>query len=546
MRKSLLLLAAFMVAVSLFGQHDHFTRQDTLRGSITPEREWWDLLHYHLDISVHPSDSTLAGKNTVRYRVLDEAKRMQIDLQRPLKIDSVLQNGQLQLFEKEGNAYFISLSQEQQKGSENEVEIWYSGKPRIAIRPPWDGGITWRVDDYGNPFVASSCQGIGASVWWPCKDHMYDEPDSMRISVRVPPGLMDVSNGRLISVENHPDSSTTFHWEVRNPINNYGVNINVGDYVHFADTFPGEHGPLSCDFYVLRDNLQKAKKHFKEAHRTLAALEHWYGPYPFYEDGYKLVEAPYLGMEHQSSVTYGNGFDYGYLGMDLSRSGWGMKFDFIIVHETAHEWFANNITYKDIADMWVHEAFAAYAEALFVEFHYGKDAGGEYVTGTRANVVNNAPIIGPYGVNKEGSNDMYYKGANMLHTLRQVLDNDDKWREILRGLNEEFRHQTVTTKQVEDYISEHFGRDLTPIFNQYLRDVRIPVLQYYWRGNNLHYQWVNVVEGFDMPLKLKVGKTFVVLHPTTQPATKSFDKGVKKLDPNPDYYVSFRKINPDE
>lgn len=535
------LLLFLLFSASLFSQHE-FTRQDTLRGTITPERAWWDLQHYHLDIFVNPADSTISGKNTVTYKVLEPHQRMQIDLQPPLRIDSVMQNGIRQPAERDGRAWFIDLTEQQPAESTQSITVYYSGRPRIARRPPWDGGITWRKDDRGNPFVASTCQGIGASVWWPCKDHMYDEPDSMRISVRVPPNLVNVSNGRLEATEVHADSSRTFHWVVRNPINNYGVNINIGDYVHFSDTFPGEDGPLSCDFWVLRQDFDKARHYFPtETERTLAALEHWFGPYPFYEDGYKLVHAPYLGMEHQSSVTYGNGFQHGYLGMDLSRSGWGMKFDFIIVHESGHEWFANNITYRDIADMWIHESVTAYSEGLFVEFFYGKDAGAEYIIGTRANVLNDKPIIGQYGVNHEGSGDMYYKGANMLHTIRQLAESDDQWRDMHRGMNRDFRHQTVTTQQIENYMSNALGRDLTPIFDQYLRDVRIPVLQYYWQKNTLHYQWVNTVQEFDLPVRVKIGRETIVLDVTTE--WKEFvAKKATDLTIDPDFYVIGRSI----
>lgn len=544
MRIFITLSLCVMLSPVLEAQHGNFNRQDTLRGTITPERAWWDLVHYHLDIFVNPADSSIAGNNTITYKVLESNQRMQIDLQPPLRIDSVLQNGVIQPAERDGKAWFVELQPEQNTGEINQLVVWYSGKPRVARRPPWDGGIAWKKDDNGNPFVGSSCQGIGASVWWPCKDHMYDEPDSMRISVRVPKGLMNVSNGILENTEIHADSSRTTHWVVRNPINNYGVNINIGDYAYFADTFPGENGPLACSYYVLKQDLDKARDHFpEEARRTLAALEHWFGPYPFYEDGYKLVHAPYLGMEHQSSVTYGNGFDFGYLGMDLSRSGWGMKFDFIIVHESAHEWFANNITYRDMADMWIHESFAAYSESLFLEFFYGKDAGAEYVVGTRANVINDKPIIGQYGVNHSGSGDMYYKGANMLHTIRQFMDDDEKWRAMLRGLNRDFRHETVKTEEIENYISESLDRDLSPVFDQYLRDVRIPVLQYYWKGNELYFQWVNSVEGFDMPVGIKVGKERLLLEPTKEWHSVTVKKARGDLEIEADYYATAKKIS---
>ncbi len=385
-------------------------------------------------------------------------------------------------------------------------------------------------------------QGEGASLFWPNKDHMYDEPDSMMIRVTVPKNLMDVSNGRLRQVENHPDGSRTFHWAVTNPINNYGVNVNVGDYVHFSEVYPGEKGNLDCDYYVLRDNLDKAKAQFKDVPRMLKAFEHWFGPYPFYEDGFKLVEVPYLGMEHQSSVTYGNKYRNGYLGRDLSGSGWGLKFDYIIIHESGHEWFANNITYKDIADMWVHESFTTYSEPIFVEYHYGKQAGSEYAIGLRRNIANDKPIIGPYHVNASGSGDMYPKGANMLHTLRQVVRDDEKWRKILRGLNQEFYHQTVTSAQIENYLSRQIGRDLNPFFDQYLRDVRIPVLEYRLEGNRLSYRWTNTVSGFNLPVKVQAGEKELWLEPvTTKWKTTKTKAAVTDIKVDPNFYVSQKK-----
>ena len=515
-----------------------FTRQDTLRGSITKERAWWDVKHYHLDIKVNPKDSTISGSNKIKYTVLKEYQIMQIDLQVPMHIDKVTQDGISLKYNREGNVYYIELVALQKAGSQKELIIYYSGKPKIAVNPPWDGGITWKKDKNGNPFIASSCQGLGASVWWPNKDHMYEEVEGMLISVNVPGNLTDVSNGRLQSVVKQKDGTKTFNWVVVNPINNYGVNINVGDYVTFSEKFKGEKGDLDCTYYVLRDNLAKAKEHFKDVPRMLKAFEHWFGPYPFYEDSYKLVEAPYLGMEHQSSVTYGNDYKMGYLGSDLSGTGWGLKFDFLIIHESGHEWFANNITYKDIADMWIHESFTNYSESLFVEYYYGKEASYEYVRGTRAGIDNDKPIIGIYDVNKKGSGDMYPKGGNMLHTLRQIVNDDEKWRSILRGLNSTFYHQTVTTKQIEDYLSQQVGMDLNPFFNQYLRDVRIPTLEYYFKYNNLYSRWTNCVSGFNMPLKVSIDNTEKWIKPTTE--WTMIDKNVKitSLVIDKNFYVS--------
>jgi aminopeptidase N len=515
-----------------------FSRQDSLRGSITKERAWWDVKYYHLDIKVNPADSTISGSNTIKYQVLDEYQTMQIDLQNPMQILKVVQDGKPLKYAREGNAYFISLLAPQTTGSIKELTVFYSGKPKVAINPPWDGGITWKKDANGKWFIASSCQGLGASVWWPNKDHMYDEVEGMTISVNVPGDLMDVSNGRLQDVKKIKDGTKTYTWVVKNPINNYGVNINIGDYVNFSEKYQGEKGALDCDYYVLRDNLAAAEEQFKDVPKMLKAFEYWFGPYPFYEDSYKLVEAPYLGMEHQSSVTYGNGFKNGYLGRDLSGTGWGLKFDFIIIHESGHEWFANNITYKDIADMWIHESFTNYSESLFVEFYYGKEAGAEYVRGIRKNIENDKPIIGQYNVNNEGSSDMYYKGANMLHTIRQIVNDDKKWRSILRGLNSTFYHQTVTTKQIEDYLSTASGIDLQTVFNQYLRDTRIPTLEYFTQKNALVYRWINCVAGFKMPVKVIVDGEEFTLKANTEWNAQVINGEKPKISINSNFYVA--------
>ena len=518
-----------------------FTRQDTLRGSITKDRAWWDVKQYHLDIKVNPADSTISGSNTIRYKVLDSYNRMQIDLQEPLEIKKIIQDGKELKYQRDGNVFYIDLVAFQNPGEIKEVAVFYGGKPKIAVRPPWDGGITWSKDNNGKPFIASSCQGLGASVWWPNKDHMYDEVDDMLIRVNVPKNLTNVSNGRLQSVIDLNDGTRTFNWFVSNPINNYGVNINIGDYVSFSEVYKGEKGNLDCYYYVLRDNLEKAKIHFQDVPRMLKAFEHWFGPYPFYEDSYKLVEAPYLGMEHQSSVTYGNGFKNGYRRTDLSGTGWGMKFDFIIIHESGHEWFANNITYKDIADMWIHESFTNYSESLFVEYYYGKEAGAEYVRGTRKGIKNDKPIIGYYDVNIEGSGDMYNKGGNMLHTLRQILNEDEKWRTILRGLNSTFYHQTVTTKQIEDYLSKNVGLVLATFFDQYLRDIRIPTFEYKFKNNTLSYRWTNCVPGFNIPVKVTLNGKEQWLKPQKEWTNLPQNARDLKVEVDKDFYVELLK-----
>jgi len=470
--------------------------------------------------------------------VIEPNGLMQIDLQPPMKITRITKDGISQKFTRDGNAWFVKLNAKQKKGEINYLTVEFEGKPKIGKRLPWNGGVNWGPDKDGNPFIVTANQGDGASLWWPCKDHSYDEPDSMLISVTVPEPLVNVSNGRLRKLEKNADGTATSHWFVSNPINNYGVNINVGNYVHFGEKYKGEKGSLDCDYWVLAYNLEKAKEHFKQVPQMLEAFEHWFGPYPFYEDGFKLVEVSYPGMEHQSSVTYGNGYKNGYGGNDVSKTGYGMKFDFIIIHESGHEWFANSITNYDVADMWIHESFIAYSENLFVDYFWGKEASAAYCRGTRLNISNDRPIIGFYGVNKEGSGDMYSKGANMLHTLRQIIDDDQKWRQILRGLNQEFYHQTVKSEQIENYISRQTGLDLKPFFDQYLRDTRIPTFEYALVNGKLQYRWANCVKGFQMKLKVKINGEIHWLEPTQKWKNLSHEELIQSVEVDPDFYVA--------
>ncbi len=528
----------------LMGEKFDTTRQDTLRGSITDERSWWDLTYYHLDIKVLPEKKYISGSNTVGYKVLESKKLMQIDLQEPMIITSVTSKGKKLKFYREGNVYFIKMNKKQEVGEVNYIKINYEGNPKEAIRAPWDGGLSWDKDQNGNHFIATSCQGLGASVWWPNKDHMYDEVDSMLISVNVPKNLKNISNGRLKKVTSKKDQTTTYDWFVSNPINNYGVNINIGDYIGFSSKFDGENGLLDIDNYVLSYNLEKAKSHFKQVPMMIEAFEYWFGPYPFYEDSFKIVEVPYLGMEHQSSITYGNEFKNGYLGRDLSGTGWGLKFDYIIIHEGGHEWFANNITYKDIADMWIHEGFTCYSENLYVDYFFGKNASAEYVIGTRKGISNTKPIIGPYDVNREGSSDMYSKGANLLHTIRQIADDDEKWRKTLRGLNKTFYHKTVTTAEIENFISESLNIDLSSVFDQYLRDIRIPILEYEIKDGFLKYRWDNVIENFRMPVKIIIDDIPLVINPTKNYKKIAFTSDELVVDKN--FYVFSKNLSNNE
>ncbi len=541
MIKNILPLVFLFIGITSFSQE--FTRQDTLRGSITPERVWWDLQHYDLNVEVFPSEKTIKGTNTVTYTVLDENNVMQIDLQPPMKLEKAIQNKKELKITSEGNAHFIHLTKNQKKGKEYQVTLSFSGKPQVAKNAPWDGGFSWKEDKNGKPFIATSNQGIGASIWWPNKDHAYDEPDTgVDLAITVPSSLVAVGNGRLEKTDDN-GATKTWHWKVVNPINNYGININIGDYVNFSEEYKGEKGMLNMEYWVLRYNLEKAKKQFKQAPKMMEAFEYWFGPYPFYEDSFKLVEVPYLGMEHQSSVTYGNKYENGYLGRDLSGSGWGMKFDFIIIHEAGHEWFANNITAKDVADMWVHEGFTNYSESLYVDYYFGKEAASEYVVGLRKSIQNDRPIIGTYNVQHEGSSDMYNKGGNILHTLRQLVDDDEKWRNILRGLNKEFYHQTVTSKQVEEYISKKSGIDLTEFWNQYLRTVKIPKVEYKIDGTELQFRYKNSIENFDMPVIAIVNGNEEWIYPTAKWKTKEFSKNIDSVKIKKDFYVESEKLN---
>ncbi|HWJ29010.1 MAG TPA: M1 family metallopeptidase, partial [Flavisolibacter sp.] len=411
------------------------------------------------------------------------------------------------------------------------------GIPRQAVNPPWDGGWIWTKDKQGHEWMSVACQGLGASVWYPCKDYQGDEPDNGAIlTINVRDSLVAVGNGRLKS-KTGLDGLTSYTWEVKNPINNYNIIPYIGKYVNWSDTLMGEKGKLDLNYWVLEQDLDKAKSQFEQVKPMLRAFEYWFGPYPFYEDGYKLVESPHLGMEHQSAVAYGNHFMNGYLGRDLSGSGWGLKWDYIIIHESGHEWFGNNITSKDIADMWVHEGFTDYSETLYIDYYYGKEAGDAYTQGLRRHIENKKPIIGTYGVNQEGSGDMYYKGSNMLHTIRQVINNDEKFRQVLRGLNQKFYHQTVTTKQIEDYMTQMSGKDLTKIFDQYLRTIMIPTIELKDNGNGTSYRWTNCVDGFNMPLRLTDGSW---IYPTQEWKQDKKTIDADTIDKN--FYIFSKKV----
>jgi len=498
----LLILVSFFIynaEAQLVHPKGSFSRADSLRGFLSPLRTCFDIKFYDLTVKIDPEKKSLEGLNRIRFKILSPTHEIQLDLFSNMVIRELVWNQKKLTYRREYNAVFISFPEELKKDSTYTLDFSYYGKPQTALNPPWDGGFSWSRDSSGKPWVGVSCQGTGASLWWPNKDHQSDEPDSMMIRVQVPGGLKDISNGRLVNTVDMGDGTTRFDWFVRNPINNYDVTLNIGDYVAFSEDFQD----LTCDYYVLPEHLAQAKKQFTQVKTMLITFVTLFGPYPFIEDGYKLVESPYLGMEHQSAVAYGNRFRNGYMGTDLSGTGFGNSWDYIIVHESAHEWFGNNITSNDIADMWIHEAFAMYAEGLFVEFNQNYASGQKYLYGVRSHIRNDKPIIGPFGVNQEGSDDMYYKGAAMLNTIRHIINSDSLWFSILKKMNLVFRHKTVDGKDIINFICTESHLDLRPVFHQYLSTTQVPRLEYRWENNHtLKFKWTYCAPGFTMPVDL--------------------------------------------
>lgn len=534
-----LLFAASLSFGQFFEKDKVFTKQDTLKGSNTQFRNFWDVKKY--DLSVEPDFATksIKGNNKISFEIIKDVTNptFQIDLQQPMKADKLEASFPVAEYKQDGDFIWIKTNKSFKKGEKYTIDVTYSGNPTIAKRAPWDGGWVFTKDENGNPWMSVADEGIGASIWLPTKDIWDDEPDNgVVMKIITPKDLVGVGNGRLISKKAEGDKMA-YTWEVKNPINAYSIIPNIGKYVNFKDTFNGEKGKLDLDYWVIDYNLDKAKKQFQQVKPMLSAFEYWFGPYPFYEDSYKLVDSPYLGMEHQSNVAYGNAYQNGYLGQDLSGTGVGLNWDYIIVHESGHEWFANNITAKDQADMWVHEGFTMYSEVLFTEKYMDKKSADIYAQGIRNGIQNDVPIIGKYGVRNEGSGDMYPKGASMLHTIRQVINNDAKFREILRGINKDFYHQTVTTEQIENYISKKSGIDFSSVFNQYLRTTKIPTLEYSQKGEELKFRYTNVVKN----LKLPIIVDGITINPTEQWQTVKLKKGTP-VQFNENYYIDYKKV----
>lgn len=495
---SILLLSFSVQSQILTKKRNHFSEADSLRGSLRAERTSYDVKKYDLKIKVEPEKKYISGVNSMDFNVIENTNRIQVDLFENMNLDSVVyQKNQLN-FERKYNAIFLNFKEELKASDQvQNIKLYFSGFPIVAQRAPWDGGFVFEKDKNGNHFIATAVQGIGASLWFPNKDHPADEPDEVTVTIINPSDLIGVSNGRLTKTKKLKDGFTAYTWEVKNPINNYNISLNIADYVHFSDQF----NDLDLDYYVLSYNLEKAKKQFQQVKPMLACFEEKFGAYAFYEDGYKLVETPYLGMEHQSAVAYGNGYKNGYLGRDLSNTGVGLKWDFIIIHESAHEWFGNSISSSDIADMWIHESFTTYAESVYVECQFGYDDAVKYLNGLRPLIANDSPIQGTYGVHNEGSSDMYYKGANMLHTIRSIVNNDKLWWKTLKDFHLNFQYQTIDKKQVVTFFNEKLDLNLSSVFDHYITESDIPLLEYHLnKKNELMMRWKSPIEDFKMPI----------------------------------------------
>lgn len=515
-----------------------YTHADSLRGTLNGYRSWWDVLQYQIHVKPDLIKHSIEGSNKIVFKTVRPGSKLQIDLQKPLKADSIFHSGKKCGWTEDGNTLLVDLKHVYAPGVKDSLLIYYSGIPRVARFAPWDGGISWTKDEKGRPWVAVSCQGLGASVWWPNKDHLSDEPDlGIEISVTTPDSLINISNGKFQFSAKEKNALRTWKYKVSNPINNYDVSMNIGNYITVTDTFNGKNGKLDMEYCVLDYNGDKVMSHIApEAKRMLRCFEHWFGPYPFYTDGYRIVETPYLGMEHQSAIAYGNKFKNGYLGKDRSSTGVGLLWDFIIVHESGHEWFGNNISSSDVADNWIHEGFTTYSEVLFTEYYFNKDSAEKYLKGLRSHITNLKPVIGNYGVNKEGM-DNYEKGANLVHMIRQIIQNDSLFRELLLGLNKTFAKKTVTTNEIESYIISKSHINFKPVFDQYLRSVKIPEFTYHLEGDKLSYKWTNCNAGFKMPVRVFVNEKAMWLNPTIKLSELKLNVTDAKIRIDDNFYV---------
>lgn len=497
------LLITFEAKAQLLQPKANFSEKDSLRGSLRKERTSFNVLHYDIEIDMDIPRQFIHGRNTISFEVLKNTSRIQLDLYENMQLDSIRHNEQKLSFERKYDAIFIDFLELLETSSTEKIEVYFSGKPTAAKNAPWDGGFDFKKDRNGNDFIGVAVQGDGASLWFPNKDHLSDEPDQgADIKITIPEHLVAVSNGRLVSVAAAEKNKQTWHWKVINPINNYNITLNIGDYVRIDETYTNGNHELDLVYYVLSYNEAKAKKHFQVVHEMMDCFYEKIGPYPFVEDSFKLVETPYLGMEHQSAVAYGNKFLNGYLGNDLSGTGAGSDWDFIIIHESAHEWFGNSISVADIADLWIHEGFTTYAESIFIECRHGEDEASKYLYGIRRNIQNERPMIGAYGVNETGPGDIYYKGANMIHTLRNLVADDELWFQTLLKFTTEFKHKITHTEEVIAFFNRELGKNYSAFFEQYLYHKEIPVLQLRKKGKRIEARWKVFAKNFEMPVEL--------------------------------------------
>jgi aminopeptidase N len=508
-----LIIFLFLLGFSMHAQ-ESFTRKDSLFGGLLAERTCFDVLRYDLNIKINPQEKSIVGFNEITFKVIENANKIQLDLFENMRIDSIVFEAQKLTYKREFNAVFIDFKKELIKDTTQKIRFYYSGNPIVAKRAPWDGGFVFEKDSNKKDWIGVAVQGTGASLWFPCKDSQTDEPDNgSTIKVAVPNGLMNVSNGRFIGQQDLKNGYTRWDWEVKNPINSYDITVNIGDYVHFGERYKN----LDLDYYALRENETKARVQFEQVKPMMDCFQSKFGTYPFEEDGYKLVETHYLGMEHQSAVAYGNKYQNGYLGNDLSGTGNGLLFDFIIIHESGHEWFGNSITSADVADMWIHEGFTCYTESVFLECQYGYEKAQQYINGLKRNIQNDKPIIGQYGVGNEGSGDMYYKGALMLNTIRHIINDDSKWWEILLKYSNTFRHKIIDTPTVIAFFNQETGLNLTPVFNQYLKYKAIPILEVnISKKKRLSLKWNTEEPNFEMPVEVNINGKIKRIQVTNQ------------------------------
>ena len=485
------------------------TKAELFRGAYGPYRANNDLLFYHLDIRIDPEKKLVSGKNSIRFKMLQDDTRIQLDLADALNVDKILLDSTPLHYERDSGAVFVDFPYTLRSGSVYTIDFYYSGTP---VQTGRFGGFTFGTDPAGRPWIYTACEGIGASIWWPNKDQWRDEVENMQISVSIPNNLVDVSNGRFMGKTDLGDGYTRWDWFVHYPINNYDVSVNIGNYKHFSDRL----GDLDMDFYVLPEDMEKAKKQFSQAKGMIEAFEHYFGEYPFKKDGYKLVEVPYSGMEHQSAVTYGNHFANGYLGRDWTGVGISPRFDFIIIHESGHEWFGNSITAADPSDMWIHEGWTTYLESLYVEYMYGKADAIKYLNGYMSKVKNERPIITLRGVNGEPPPDQYFKGVLFINTLRSIVDDDKRWWKLLHDLYQHFKYQNIMTDDMEQFFNQQTGMNLTPIFDQYLRHPSIPTLELKFdnAGGTVSYRWKTDEPGFQMPVRVGKKDSWQIVHAT--------------------------------